>query len=261
MLSPRRAKISEKRAVSPATTRSHTSARLAPAPTATPRTLATVGCGSRCNARQTSPTWRIAVSWCLPGSADPPPWPDDMSPTSAPLQNSPPAPVITTARSSALPAIARISVSNSSHIGPLIAFLRSGRRRVMVTTPSRRSTVIVSSSRVSAVMRADDTDDRGIQPVPEVPGAPGRLRTRRGGAGGRSGLGDLGVRRLSSERGLDHVDPDAGDRHHVETDLGSVHVVGPQPFEGEPADALLLRTAYGERGRRRSGRCGASSLR
>ena len=44
---PRRAKISEKRAFWLATTRSHPSAMLHPAPTATPRTLAIVGIGKR----------------------------------------------------------------------------------------------------------------------------------------------------------------------------------------------------------------------
>ena len=54
--SPLRAKISEKRASSEATTRSHPSARLQPAPAATPTTLAITGCGSACSAAQTAPT-------------------------------------------------------------------------------------------------------------------------------------------------------------------------------------------------------------
>src|SRR5581483_2672254 len=47
--SPRLAKISEKRASSLATIKSHPSARLSPAPAATPPTFAITGCGSACN--------------------------------------------------------------------------------------------------------------------------------------------------------------------------------------------------------------------
>ena len=46
------------------------------------------------------------------------------------------------------------SLSNSSHIAPSAAFFFSGRRNVIVTTPSVRSTVIDSSSRVSVAMAA-----------------------------------------------------------------------------------------------------------
>ena len=107
---PRREKISEKRAVSDATTKSHPNARLHPAPTATPRTLAMVGWGMRCNDSATSVIWRIALSWWRggpsPGAAH----------RSAPEQNSPPAPVMMTARSSARPEMSRKVSSNSIHI-------------------------------------------------------------------------------------------------------------------------------------------------
>ena len=76
------------------------------------------------------------------------------------------------------------------------AFFFSGRRSVIVTTPSARSTVIDSSSRVSEAMWGDDTDRRGTQPVPEVQGTTGRLRPRRVGAPRVVRPAHLGPRRL-----------------------------------------------------------------
>ena len=137
---PRREKISEKRALSDATVRSHARARPMPAPAAMPRILAMVGWGMRCSARITCPKNCIRTrcgSWGLPltpaGSA-----------MSAPEQNAPPAPVRTSTRSSRRRATS-VKVSDSSrHMRPLPAFLRSGRFSVTVTTPASRSTMIVS---------------------------------------------------------------------------------------------------------------------
>src|SRR6266508_4544126 len=80
---------------------------------------------------QTSPTWRIQVSplVCRPlGSI-----------RSAPEQNAPPAPVITTTRSLGDCDTPRNVARSSSHITLLMAFLRSGRVNVTVTIPSARS--------------------------------------------------------------------------------------------------------------------------
>ena len=60
--SPRFTKISEKRALSPATIRSQPSARFSPAPTATPFTFAMVGFGISCSASPTQPKWCILSS-------------------------------------------------------------------------------------------------------------------------------------------------------------------------------------------------------
>ena len=107
-----------------------------PAPAATPRTLAIVGCGMRWSAVATSLMWRmLARPWVF----------DEPIPeTSAPEQKSPPAPVSTSTRSSALAPTSRNTASSSSHIAALAAFLRSGRVIVTVTIPSARSTSSVS---------------------------------------------------------------------------------------------------------------------
>ncbi len=62
--SARRAKISEKRAFSLATTRSQPSARFIPAPTASPRTLAMIGFATSCSASAAAFTGCIASSGC-----------------------------------------------------------------------------------------------------------------------------------------------------------------------------------------------------
>src|SRR4051794_22062978 len=148
---PRLVKISEKRAFVLATTRSQPRARLHPAPTATPRTLAIVGCGNLCKARATSPTERICASPCGGGPSSAP------CHRSAPAQNSPPAPVMITTRSAVLPAIS-LKVSRSSlHICRVAAFFLAGRLSMTVTTPSRRVTSIVS-------MNGDDTESMGYNP-------------------------------------------------------------------------------------------------
>jgi hypothetical protein len=67
-----------------------------------------------------------------------------MSETSAPEQNSPFAPVSTTARSVVERAMPVMTASRSSHIWPLMAFFFSGRSSVIVTTPPARSTWSVS---------------------------------------------------------------------------------------------------------------------
>src|SRR4051794_33579960 len=65
---------------------------------------------------------------------------------SAPEQNSPPAPVITTARSSStLPLIAMNVSSNSFHMTSLTAFFLWGRFNVTVTMPSALSICRVST--------------------------------------------------------------------------------------------------------------------
>ena len=88
-----------------------------------------------------------------------------------------------------LAAISRNVCSSSSHIAPLAAFFFSGRFSVIVTIPSARST-----SSVSKLMLADDTDGRGPQPIPEVPGPTDRLRARRGGHRRRAGARRVGAR-------------------------------------------------------------------
>ena len=98
MARPRLAKISVKRARSDATIRSHPSARLHPAPAATPFTAAIVGNGSSCSRSAARPTMRIeATDAPAPVGASPP----AAEVRSAPEQNASPAPVITSTRSSA----------------------------------------------------------------------------------------------------------------------------------------------------------------
>ena len=135
---PRLANISEKRAVSEATTKSQMRAMLQPAPTATPRTLAMVGCGMRASAMHTSVMLRMDDNGCnLSGWAEPPL-------RSAPLQNSPPAPVSTMTRSSGFDPISKNVCFSSAHMVPLAAFFLEGRFMVTVTMPSWRKTSSVS---------------------------------------------------------------------------------------------------------------------
>src|SRR5262245_426355 len=133
MASPRLTKISEKRALSPATIRSQPSARLRPAPTATPFTFAMVGFGISCSARPTQPKWCIWSSWwrAAPG----------LGVRSAPAQKAPAEPVNTSTRSLALSPTSRNTASSSSHMVASIAFRLSGRWSATVTMPSgERST-------------------------------------------------------------------------------------------------------------------------
>ncbi len=125
--SPRRAKISEKRALSPATTRSQPRARFIPAPTASPVTLARVGFGRVCRARAAAFTSCMAFSGCPPSTM--------LAPNSAPAQKAPPAPVITRTRSLSVSRTSRKICSRGSHMGPAIAFFTWGRLSVSVTTP------------------------------------------------------------------------------------------------------------------------------
>ena len=135
--SPRRLKISEKRASSLATMRSQPRARLQPAPTATPRTLAIVGFAHRWRARAALPTNRMATrgASCVPVKPD----------RSAPEQKSPPAPVTTSTLSSAACPTSVKTSRSSAHIVGVAAFLRSGRFMVTVTTPPERPTRSVST--------------------------------------------------------------------------------------------------------------------
>jgi hypothetical protein len=117
-----------------------------PAPAATPRTLAIVGCGMRCSAVATSLMWRmLARPW-----VSRPPIPE----TSAPEQNAPPAPVMTMTRSWSLAAISRNVSSSSFHIAAFAAFFFSGRFIVMVTIPSARSTSNVSKLIARTILSA-----------------------------------------------------------------------------------------------------------
>ena len=124
--SPRRVKISEKRARSAATTRSHPSARFMPAPTASPFTFAMVGFGSSYSARAAAFTSPIACS----GGSDGP-----SAARSAPAQKAFPAPVITRTRSVGQCDTSSRSRRKSSHPSCGTAFLRCGRSSVMVATP------------------------------------------------------------------------------------------------------------------------------
>ena len=142
ILSPRLENISENRARSEAITRSQPSAKLRPAPAATPFTAARVGLCISWRRRAHCPTTRIRAT-----DAPTPPSmrsPASSSVRSAPEQKASPAPVITSTRSSGLLSTSSNTDRSSPHIAPLIAFFLAGRLRVSVTTPSRRSTVIVS---------------------------------------------------------------------------------------------------------------------
>ncbi len=134
MLSPRCTKIALKRAASDAITRSQPSARLSPAPAATPFTLAMVGLPMSRSAAALRPTPRMCSSR--------PPVPRGMScaTRSAPAQKPLPAPVITSTRSSRLLATSSNTSRSPPHIAPVIELSLSGRFSVSVTTPSRRST-------------------------------------------------------------------------------------------------------------------------
>ena len=69
---------------------------------------------------------------------------------------------MTTARTSVSVPSARNVSSSSSHICALMAFFLAGRVSVTVTTPSRRSTRMVS--RCGSDTSADDTDGVGLNP-------------------------------------------------------------------------------------------------
>ncbi len=122
--------------------RSQPSARLQPAPAATPFTAAMVGFGSSCRASAQRPTVRIPAI-ALP--APPPCSVFSLGVRSAPEQKPSPAPVSTSTRSSRLSATSVNRSISSRHIGVLIAFNRSGRFSVHVTTPPARSTSSVSN--------------------------------------------------------------------------------------------------------------------
>lgn len=92
---------------------------------------------------------------------------------SAPEQNSPLAPVSTTTRSSWLSASLSNSSWSSLHITSSMAFFRCGRFMVIVTTRfSLRSTVIVSSSRVSMVIAATILIAVGFNPYRKFRASP-----------------------------------------------------------------------------------------
>src|SRR6187431_1213769 len=169
--------------------------------------------------------------------------------TSAPEQKSPPAPVITTARSLGDAAIVRSSAWNSFHICPLMAFFRSGRRNVIVTMPLARETEMASRSRdsdvsVSTVMFGDDTEPHGVQPVPEVQGQTCGLRPRGHRHARGAGPRRVGLHRLknsaASERCFDHLHLDADDGDDVETQFGGMDVVIAQPLQRQPPYSALL---------------------
>ena len=122
------------RAASDAITRSQPTARLSPAPAATPFTLATVGFAMPRSAAALRPTPRMCSSRRPEVRGIP--W----SIRSAPAQKARPAPVTTRTRSSRLRATSPNTSSRPPHISPVIAFIVSGRLSVSVTTPSRRST-------------------------------------------------------------------------------------------------------------------------
>ena len=93
---PRLAKMAEKRERSEHQVRSAARASPRPAPTHTPSTLAITGTGQLCTLSTTSASTRMPSSMLPVGPPSVVAAPAPLR--SAPLQNSPPAPVITTAR-------------------------------------------------------------------------------------------------------------------------------------------------------------------
>ena len=169
MVRPRRAKISENRAVSPATTRSHSRAMFIPAPAAMPRTLAIVGCGSG------GGPWRrrrCGACWPARGVAG------------------------AFAHARHVGAGAEVAPGAGEHEDPVVAAggdLAEDGEQLVPHRPVGRVLAFRAVHRhvhdpVGAfdeqrleAHAADDTDGRGLQSLPEVPGPTGRLRARRRG--------------------------------------------------------------------------------
>ena len=129
-LMPRLAKMAEKRARSEHQVRSAARARPRPAPTQSPSTLATTGIGQVWTLSTTSASTRMPSSM-LPIGPSEAPAPAPLR--SAPLQNSPLAPVSTTARAPEYRMSWKMAPM-ATHMSPVHPFLDSGLSMVTVTT-------------------------------------------------------------------------------------------------------------------------------
>ncbi len=183
MLRPRFTKISLKRAASDAITRSQPSARLSPAPAATPFTLAMVGLGMPAQ-RGRAPPDAPHVLEPVPGAARHPRVDEVGARAEARVRRrSPPA---RGRRGCARPRRTRRAARPTS--SPVIAFILSGRLSVSVTTPSARSTRRSDIGRYRSGV--------GLNPFRSQAKRSSDIVDRRGRARGDRGAGPLGRVRL-----------------------------------------------------------------
>ncbi|MGX1334143.1 hypothetical protein AB7M56_008642 [Bradyrhizobium elkanii] len=119
----------------PATRRSQDSAIESPAPAAAPSSCATTGFGIWCRMRETSmPRRRLAILASNGSGARP----SAIDLTSPPTQKVPPAPRISTARTSVSSCARRAASTRPRVMSGLSALRRSGRFMVMVSRPLSR---------------------------------------------------------------------------------------------------------------------------
>ncbi len=156
---------------------------------------------------------------------------------SAPEQNSPPAPVMTTTRSSV-----GVVVDGAEGLEQLVPHdVVDG---VLLLGPVQRDgDDPVGPFDLQSLHEPHDNQADGIQPLP--PATPigrrlrdGRRRVRRGRA-----AAPVGVPRL--ERALDHLDGVADDRHDVEADLARPHRRVVEPLGGQHPHLLPLDVVDG----------------